>query len=352
MSSIKMDLISNAFCVIEVSDPRWDTVVKSFNHYDVHYLNGYVSAFQTHGDGMPLLFYYADEDIRAIHVVMKRDIAEDSRFKGKIPANTYFDLVTPYGYGGWILEGDADPSNLYASYTAWCKDNGIVCEFVRFSLFSNSIGSYYGQVIPRINNVVRDLDRPMDEMLMAFEHKVRKNYKRALSSGLQLLVDTDGSQMDAFLDIYYATMDRNSADDSYYFKRQFYQQINAMKGNYAYFHAVLDGKIISTELVIMGSENMYSYLGGTNEDYFAYRCNDFLKCEIIRWGIENGYKRFVLGGGYGADDGIFRYKKSFAPEGIVQFSTGQAVFDEESYQKLIEMREELPEGAFFPRYRA
>ena len=338
--------------VLDAADPKWDETVKSFSKYDVHYLNDYVCAFRDHGDGTPLLFYYEAQQLRAIYVVMKRDIAADERFKGKIPEHTYFDLVTPYGYGGWIIEGNGDPAPMYNSYKSWCMENGVISEFVRFSLFSDSRESYYGQVIPRISNVVRELDRPMDQMLMDFEHKVRKNYKRAVSSGLELLVDTDDSHLDAFLDIYYATMDRNSADAGYYIKREFYDRINTMKGNFIYFHAVLDGKIVSTELVIMGSENMYSYLGGTREEYFAYRCNDFLKCEIIRWGLENGYKRFVLGGGYGADDGIFRYKKSFAPEGIVPFYTGQAIFDEKNYQHLTDMRGDLPEGSFFPRYRA
>lgn len=331
---------------------QWDAVVRSFADYDIYYLSGYVKAFQLHGDGEPLLVYYQGQGVRGIHVIIKRDIAKDARFAGKISENTYYDAVTPYGYGGWNIAGDGDPTPAYDAYRAWCKENGIICEFVRFSLHSNSRETYYGQCIPRTNNVVRELDRPMDEMMMDFEHKVRKNYKRALASGLEILVDTDGSHMDAFLDIYYSTMDRNDADEGYYFKQDFYDQINAMQGNYAYFHAVLDGKIVSTELVIMGSENMYSYLGGTYEDYFAYRCNDFLKCEIIRWGIENGYKRFVLGGGYGADDGIFRYKKSFAPGGVIQFYTGQAVFDEEQYQKLVSMRQDLPESSFFPYYRA
>lgn len=330
---------------------KWDSVVKSFANYDVYYLSAYVKAFQIYGDGEPLLFYYERNDLRAINVVMKRDIAEDKRFTGKIPVKTYYDFVTPYGYSGWALEGNGDPASIYDSYKDWCKANGIVCEFVRFSLFSTSRDSYYGEVIPRINNVIRDLDRPMNEMLMVFEHKVRKNLKHANAAGLRILVDTDGSHLKEFLDIYYSTMDRNDAKDEYYFKEDFYQQIDSMTGNYAYFHVLLDEKIISTELVIMGSENMYSYLGGTYCDYFAYRPNDFLKCEIIKWGIEHSYKRFVLGGGYGSDDGIFRYKKSFAPDGIVQFYTGQAVFDEDKYERLISIRGKMPDSAFFPRYR-
>ena len=62
---------------------KWDSIVKSFRNYDVYYLSGYTKAFKLHGDGEPTLIYYHDEEIRAINVVMIRDIAEDKNFKDK-----------------------------------------------------------------------------------------------------------------------------------------------------------------------------------------------------------------------------------------------------------------------------
>ena len=40
----------------------------------------YVKAFKIHGDGEPTLFYYEDQNIKAINVVMKRDISIYKRF--------------------------------------------------------------------------------------------------------------------------------------------------------------------------------------------------------------------------------------------------------------------------------
>lgn len=339
--------------VISISEnSQWNKIVTSFSNYDVFYLNEYVKAFQNHGEGEPLLFYYENKDLRGINVVMKRDIAKDKHFIGVLPENMYFDFSTPYGYGGWILEGNGDFKECADEYCSWCKNNGIVAEFVRFELFSNSRERYYGEIIPRTNNVVRALDRPIDEMLMDFEHKVRKNYKKAESFNLKIQIDEIGNNLDDFLRIYYSTMDRNDAESEYYFKEGFYRQINQMQGHFVYFNVLLDDKVISTELVIIGSDTMYSYLGGTDSEYFDYRPNDFLKVEIIRWGLEKGYKQFVLGGGYGADDGIFRYKKAFAPDGIVQFYTGQTVFNQEVYDELVNTRNITEETKYFPKYRA
>ena len=129
-----------------------------------------------------------------------------------------------------------------------------------------------------------------------------------------------------------------------------------MRENIMYFHVLHEERIISTELVIYGAENCYSYLGGTFRDYFNLRPNDFLKYEIIKWAKAKGLKNFVLGGGCGADDGIFRYKTCLAPKGIVDFYIGRKIFDEEKYQTLVEIRaKENPacrDSSYFPKYRA
>ena len=332
---------------------KWDKIVRSFREYDVYYLSGYVKAFQLHGDGEPLLFHYEGNGLRGINAVMKRDVAQDPHFAGILPERKYFDFATPYGYGGWLLEGDGDKAPLFAAYEDWCRKNRIVSEFVRFSLFNRGQDCYFGETVPRQGNIVRSLDQTVEEIFSDFEHKVRKNVKRAKVSGLCFLADPEGERLGDFLSIYYRTMDRNHADAEYYFQENFFHQINTLAGNRAFFHVLLGDKVISTELALLGSRNMYSYLGGTDSEYFQYRPNDFLKWHMIRWGVEHGFSAFVLGGGYGSDDGIYRYKKSFAPHGAVTFCTGQAIFDQANYDELLAVRTDLPENrGFFPRYRA
>src|SRR4051794_20705036 len=119
---------SNVLSIINIDEiEKWDEIVKSFKNYDVIYLSGYVKAFQLHGDGEPILFYYNDGCTRAMNVVMKRDIANEKLFIDKLPRNTWFDLSTPYGYGGFLIEGD----NYYAvngAYDNYCKEMGFVSE--------------------------------------------------------------------------------------------------------------------------------------------------------------------------------------------------------------------------------
>lgn len=333
---------------------KWDCLVRSFKNYDVCYLSGYAKAFQINGGEEPLLLFFQNGNTKAINVVMKRDIAMSDYFRDKLKKDTWFDLSTPYGYGGFWVEGEDDKS-FEMEYEKYCREMGYISEFVRFHLFGGYESIFNGLVESHTKNVVRSLDLGLDDMLMDFEHKVRKNLKKANKAGLEIEIDENGKRMKEFLNIYYGTMDRNNAKSNFFFPESFFKNINKMIGNFVYVHVLLEEKVISSELVLYGTENCYSFLGGTISDYFYLRPNDFLKFEVIRWAKEKGLKRFILGGGYGEDDGIYRYKKSFAPNGLYNFHIGKRIFDEEMYNYLVRLRKEDPQFGidiqFFPKYR-
>lgn len=332
----------------------WDAIVRSFHDYDVFYLSGYSKAFMKEApkNGTPILLLYENGIDRAITVILKRDIALDEKLDGKIARGKYYDLITPYGYGGF-WGSVSDWRELDESYMSYCMNNNYVCEFVRFELFTDYYKHYSGSVETRTHNVVRPLEMALDDIWMDFKQNVRKNVRRANSKSLSCVVENTGNHLDDFLRIYYSTMDRASAENDYYFSKQFYNDLNEMKENVMYFYVFFEGKIISTELVIYGSENAYSFLGGTDREYFELRPNDYLKYEIIKWAKEKGLKRFVLGGGYGSDDGIFQYKQHFSPRGVVDFYIGKKVFDKKMYDMLVELRSgNILNDKFFPLYRA
>lgn len=272
----------------------------------------------------------------------------------------YYDTVTPYGYGGPIItKGSASAELIDGYYQAWqahCIRSGIIADFVRFHLFDNISlrENFPGDLTHASDNVVRWISADMDEIWMQFEHKVRKNVKKAKSNNLEILMDTAGKYLDAFLDIYYGTMERDHAKKYYYFERRYFQQIiESLPGRYIFFHVILDDKIISTELVLYSEKYAYSFLGGTLDEFYPLRPNDLLKYEIIKWCKEKGIKAFVLGGGHNGKDGIYRYKKSFAPESDYPFYVGRTIYQTDIYDKLVEIRKSIAplKEEYFPLYR-
>ena len=89
----------------------WDETVKTFERYDVYYLSSYVKAFCIHGDGEPELLFYEADGLRAIYVYMKR----------KTIMNGVYDSITPYGYGGVLLEGDTNINKLQEFWDVYIK---------------------------------------------------------------------------------------------------------------------------------------------------------------------------------------------------------------------------------------
>ena len=299
-----------------------------------------------------------------LYPFLLRDIAAEPFF-GEAPTQAV-DIVTPYGYGGPFCWGEADPHDLadrfWPDFFEWAARQPIVSEFIRFTLFPRDVLGYPGEREEKLTNVVRNLDIDEEMLWMDYEHKVRKNVQKARRSGVQVEFDPSGERLDEFLKIYSGTMDRREANKGYYFPRRFFESLqDGLHGQFAYFHALHEGKVVSTELVLVSTESVYSFLGGTSGEAFDLRPNDLLKHEIILWARKNGKHRFVLGGGYTSEDGIFRYKKSFAPSGCVPFYVGRRVLNPYLYKTLVdskrwwareEGREWEPHPGYFPEYRA
>ena len=55
--------------------------------------------------------------------------------------------------------------------------------------------------------------------------------------------------------------------------------------------------------------------------------------EAIRWGISQGKKRMILGGGYQPGDGVFRFKANFSPL-RARFCTYRRIRDAKAYAAL------------------
>jgi hypothetical protein len=273
-----------------------------------------------------------------------------------------YDLTTPYGYGGAFTWGSPPVDIFWRAWEAWIERTGIVCAFVRLSLFPDQLASFRGTVEESSLNVVCPLDLDPSAIWTGYEHKVRKNVNKARRAGLEVIVDLDGEHLEDFLQIYRSTMERRNAGAEYYFPPEFFRRlIRNLAGQFAFFHVLWDGRVVSTELVLSSVDHLYSFLGGTLTEAFDLRPNDLLKHAVIEWGRDLGKKAYILGGGYERGDGIFRYKLSFAPDGIVPFMVGKKIYDQTRYGELVERRRrwELDRGGswtpdlkFFPVYRS
>ena len=332
---------------------QWDSVVRSFKEYDTYWLSGYVKAFQLHGDGEPILFFYQDGITRGINVVMKRDLADDRRFGNKIQRERYFDFATPYGYGGWIIEGD-NPESLFQAYFSWMKQHCIVSEFVRFHpLLQNHLRCADFYNIVRLGEVVHmDLSSP-EAVWNNLTSKNRNMIRKALKNDIRVYNGRFPYIFEQFRLIYNGTMDKDNAAEYYYFEPEFYSSVlEDLPENAQVFWAEKDERIIAASIVLAANHRMNYHLSGSVKEYSSLAPGNFILYKAAMWGNANGYKTFYLGGGVGSgEDNLFKFKRAFYKGELNHFYIGKRVIDQKAYDELVRMREPL-DSSFFPLYRA
>lgn len=353
----------NKSTTINISEyQKWDNIIKCFTNYDIYYSPDYVKAFQLHGDGMPLLFYYDDKVTRAINVIMKRDIAKDAKFSGNLPLDTYFDVITPYGYGGFLIEGKKDEiaiKNIFEKYNEFCINNNIISEFVRFHPFlKNNIGLEKEYNIINLGKTVSIELKSSKYIWDNLNSKNRNVIRKAKKYGVEIYWGRNKELLDIFIDMYNVTMDNDDAKDYYYFKEKFYNSILFdLKYNSLMFYAVYDGKIIAISIILFLNNIMHYHLSASVREYLTYAPTNLLLYEAACWGFNNGYDIFHLGGGLGSkEDSLYKFKKSFNKNNHNDYYIGKKVFDEKKYDELVEIRSGEnnfdKDSNFFPIYRA
>ena len=284
---------------------QWDAAVRSFKEYDIYWLSGYVKGFQIHGDGDPLLFFYEDDGIRGINVVMKRDVAKDEKFMGMIEEGRYFDFATPYGYGGWIIEGE-EIEGLFNAYESWLEKNGIISEFVRFHpLIKNhdACRSFY-EVI-RLGEVVHmDLSSPE----LIWENIISKNrnmIRKAVKNEVVIYNGRFPEIYEKFRVIYNGTMDKDDAEEYYYFGSDFYKSVlEDLPQNAQVFWAEKDGQVIAASIMIGANGYLDYHLSGSLREFNSLAPTNLLLYKAALWGCANGYRTLYLGGGVGSGEDL------------------------------------------------
>lgn len=337
---------------IEQSE-QWDSIVRSFKEYDVYWLSGYVKAFHIHGDGDPLLFFYENRDTRGINVVMKRDIAKDEHFIGKIEEYLFFDFSTPYGYGGWLIEGENN-EDLFKAYMNWCQKNGIISEFVRFHpMIRNHDKSKIFYDVVQLGEVVHmDLSSP-ETIWNNIISKNRNMIRKAIKNDIKIYNGRFPDIYEKFRVIYNGTMDKDDAKEYYYFGEDFYNSVlEDLPQNAQVFWAEKDRLVIAASIMLNTNERLNYHLSGSMHEFNIFAPTNLLLYQAALWGCANGYKTLYLGGGVGSgEDSLFKFKRAFYKGDLNHFYIGKKIFDKNKYEKLLNMRTEIENIVFFPKYR-
>lgn len=336
---------------------EWTEIVRAFPDYDIYSLPGYSMPFAIHGDGIPMLIYYESNDFKAFSVHMLRKI-ESTALIGD-----FYDISSPYGYGGWHIYGRHTASGLeelHNQFVDFLKTNNIICSFVRYTpLCRNYI---YDNKLYDIVYCGKTIEMFLDTKEIIWKNITSKNrntIRKAKNNNVSIgHAHNDLELLNKFKMMYDETMRRDNAESYYFFPSKFYEALNYfLSDNHEIFYALYEGQIIAMSIILFANDSIHYHLSCSIYEYRHLAPSNLLLYEVSKWGNDNGYKHFHLGGGLGGhQDQLYKFKAAFNRNSDCSFYIGKLLADKEAYDSLVKERcQNNPQfdikSGYFPLYR-
>ncbi len=344
---------------IEKGGEKWHQVKQS-DHYDFYHLPGYVELDANIICGTPIC-WVGETNEGKVWIPLIRRRVPDVIAKGK----EYYDLTSPYGYPGILLEAPLSPDVLNKILYKFSDDaahENYITSFLRMNPLSNPF-------IWRQNELIEQkyhgftISVPLDAEPVALRGNYISNHRQDIrklkEQGFQFFID-DMRYYNDFLAIYEESMDRLDASDYYYFSEGYFDKIFDILQDKVHLAIVTDktGEEVAAGGLFMDFNGIVqSHLSATKTTYMNQAPSKLMFDGVIEWAAESNHKWLHLGGGVNSrEDSLYRFKKGFSPIKN-QFTTLRIIHDQQRYNNLnyIALQEngkkEFDDLDYFPLYR-
>lgn len=324
---------------------------------DLYYEKEYAKLYEKIEGGKCEEFIYSSELGTVRHLFIKKPAPIT------IHGETYYDLVTPYGYGGPIITHCTDESRrtelarqFRESFKKFCQENNIVSEFVRFHpvlLNARDFRDMYDVDLKR-KTTGTNLASFTDPAHSEVSKSARRNIRKALDAGVTFKVTPNPQSLKNFKEIYHATMKRNNAEPIYFFSDEYFSACLEHLGKYIVLTEVMyEERIIGMGLNFAYNGTIHSHLSGTLQEYQHMSTAYVMQYAIIKWGKENGFNILHDGGGRTSlpDDKLYLFKKQFGKHTEFDFYVGYKIWNEGIYEDLCIAAGAKDSTGTFPTYR-
>lgn len=325
---------------------------------DIYFEKNYGRLYEAAEKGTSVSWQYRGIEGEVTHQFILREI----------PIHTengpWFDLVTPYGYGGPVIQSvepgysrEAVVEGFGRAFSLYCQNNRIVSEFVRFHPIvrnAEDFGLLYNAKHIR-TTLGTDLKSYEDPVEAEFTRRCRKKIRKAFNQGVTWRVTQAPDNLDEFQNIYYSTMDRNDAGEFYYFRKEYFENcLRWFRDRLLLVEARFQEKTISAAVCFLGDTTIHIHLSGTLTEYLHLSPAYILRYAIVVWGKERNYHLIHHGGGKSnaPDDSLYTFKAQFAQNTSFPFFVGKKIWNQDAYELLCSAAKANLDSEYFPLYRA
>lgn len=325
---------------------------------DIYFDDNYGKLYEKADNGCAVVFMYESPHGKIKHQFIKRRIPAEL-----LPAEEeYYDIVTPYGYGGPLIVEMAGDSGkqlvqeFHEEFSKYCAAEKIVSEFVRFHPIAENALDFkeiYAPVWDR-NTLGTDLKSFEDPVQSEFSKSCRKSIRQALNKGASYKIIYQPDELKTFQEVYYSTMKRNEAAEYYFFDDEYFDNcLKFYRENILLIEVLFEDKVIAAGMYFLYDKKIHVHLSGTLTEYLHLSPAYVLRYALACWGKEQGYEVIHHGGGRSnaADDSLYLFKKQFASQTKFDFYVGRKIWMPEKYSQICAANGISEENAYFPAYR-
>ena len=341
---------------------EWDAYLNQMDRKDIYFSADFCRLFEDDDHQQAELFVFKQGEKLIIYPYLLRSISHLPAVIQLGLEGEWYDISTPYGYGGPIsnVPIGAERTELYRqfseTFTAYCKEKKIMTEFVRFHPFIGNAAEYQKGLTTELNRntVYMDLTVGSESVLIQnYGSNHKRNIRKLKSAPFTIRKSDLKDRIEPFIELYYGTLNDLQADPFYYFPRKFIEDTSLMpEGRVSLFEAMDGERSVGASIVLLDRPWMHYHLCGWDRAYLQWSPTKFLIHAAAVWGIENGYEKFHLGGGYKGNDELFQFKLRFATQlEPLDYYLGKRIFFPEVYERMIALCDTGVAGNYFPLYR-
>lgn len=280
-------------------------------------------------DLQPIFFVYKEQENVYYHAAHLSPVLETN----------YFDIQSPYGYGGPIAT-TADHDFLvraWQSYCSWCTDNNVLVEFIRFHPVLGNEKYYLGKHCYDRQTVWIDLNR--SDLFASYSVRVRTAIRKAVKNEVVVEWCEANAFLEVFPKLYRETMKELNADEFYLFSDVYFDTLRNMpKAKFAL--CKWGEKVIAGAIFFISDYEMEYHLSaadGIGKDLCA---TNLMIHEAALLGQKMGCKVFHLGGGTSCDsDNPLLFFKSGFSKKQCSFHFGHYLHQPNQYREMKEQWE-------------
>ena len=230
----------------------------------------------------------------------------------------YYDLETPYGYGGPVSNTNdvffLEKANNF--YLDWIKSNNIVAELTRFHPLSNfKYENFFSKNFFSIKKTC-SLDLSLvNENFDPFKSRV-KNKIRLSKKNLTAHISQEENDFTFFKEIYLNLMQLKSARDDYFFSKDYFVGLFKIITKEGFMVIVKDknNNKLAAGVFLYGGQRLNYHLSAFDKNYNYPGVMNLLIYHAALHAKKIDLKILHLGGGNSTDDNdaLFKFKKSMS----------------------------------------